>query len=181
MSGNEDSIKFFDELYTGIEDEEPVLGEGRTHTIIDRPNPLFDEAEDADDLQPEGLPAPALGEGAANPQDVFLRLKYEQPNVEVNTSARYATHEVIGERTVHQKVGSDPDNVTLTGVCTLNEANKVDVLEDFDYVSIVSHRWSGFAQVHSANTSPHTEGGSQDKDGDWLHTFTIEAVEVTDI
>jgi hypothetical protein len=66
-------------------------------------------------------------------------------------------------------------------VCTLKEANKIDVLEAFEYVNVISPRWTGFAQVHSANTSPHSDGGSQDTEGEWLHTFDIELVEVTDV
>lgn len=110
--------------------------------------------------------------------DTSVELKYKQPNVAVNTSARFVTHDTIGDVTIRQKVGEDPDKVSIDGICTVEEANDIDDLKANEVVEVVSNRWSGRAQVASTRTSPHSEGGSQDKDGEWLHTFTIELSEV---
>lgn len=156
-----------------------TFGDDRTKVVIDSPDPIFDEFEDDDDDI-----FSAIGEQFDvdfEIGDPFLELKYGQPNVAVDTSARYVTHEVIGDTTVRQKLGEDPDTISINGICTAEEANKIDKLTEFPYVELVSNRWSGFAQIASANTSPHSEGGTQDKDEEWLHTFSIELAEVTDI
>jgi len=105
-----------------------------------------------------------------------VELKYEQPNISVNTSARFATHEVIGNVTVRQKLGEDPDELSIEGVCTLDEANEIDQLKDEELVEVVSNRWNGQAQVASTSTRPIAEGGGMDNDQEWLHRFTIELV-----
>lgn len=105
-------------------------------------------------------------------------LKYEQPNISVSTSARFATHDVIGNVTVRQKLGEDPDEISIEGVCTHDEANQIDGLKNSETVDVVSNRWSGQAQVASTNTRPIAEGGGKDLDDEWLHRFTVELVGV---
>jgi len=105
-----------------------------------------------------------------------IDLKYEQPNISVSTSARFATHEVIGNVTVRQKLGEDPDELSVEGVCTHEEANQIDQLKDEELVEVVSNRWNGQAQVASTNTRPIAEGGGRDNDQEWLHRFTVELV-----
>jgi hypothetical protein len=107
-----------------------------------------------------------------------VELKYEQPNVTVNTSARFATHEVIGNVTVRQKLGEDPDEISIEGICTKEEANQIDGLKNQETVDVVSNRWSGRAQVASTNTRPVADGGGKDIDDEWLHRFTVELVGV---
>lgn len=143
-----------------------AFGGNRPNVVIDIP---ADTTED---------PAPFLDETGRD-SSPFLEFKYEQPSITVNSSARFAEHQPVSEVTVRQKLGEGADQISMNGVCTVEEANKVDKLVSFDYVDIVSNRWEGRAYVASANTDPLADGGSQDKDEEWLHTFTVELVEVT--
>lgn len=109
-----------------------------------------------------------------------VAFKYEQPSVSVDTSARYASHKVIGDTTVRQKIGEEADEISVEGVCTESEANDVDALTDEESVEVVSNRWNGEAHVASTSTRPITDGGGKDIDGDFIYRYTIELVEVTD-
>lgn len=106
-----------------------------------------------------------------------VEFKYEQPSISVDTSGRFVTHSVVGDTTIRQKIGEEPDEISVEGVCTVDEANSVDKLTHKEKVSVVSNRWNGQAQIASTNTRPITDGGGKDKDGDFLYTFTIELVE----
>lgn len=103
---------------------------------------------------------------------------HSQPNVSVQTSGRYVTHDVIGNTTVRQKIGTSPDEISIEGVCTGPEANQIDKLVNTKEVEVVSNRWEGTAQVASASTRPLADGGAIDTSGEWTHRFTIELVEV---
>ena len=109
-----------------------------------------------------------------------VELKYEQPNISVDTSARFATHDVIGDVTVRQRLGRDPDEISVEGVCTVDEANDIDSLTLKETVEVISNRWEGEAQVASTSTRPIAEGGGQDNDQEWLHRFTVELVEASE-
>lgn len=152
-----------------------AFGDNRPSVLIDIP----------DGAIPPGTTSPSAISGIprSDPEefgasDVFLELTYSQPDIEVDTSGRFATHEVIGDTTVRQKLGDSPAEISITGVCTEEEANRVDVLSNYDYVEVVSSRWEGTAQVASANTSPLSSGGTQNASEEWLHDFTIELSEV---
>lgn len=158
-----------------------AFGDERTGVLIDTPDPAVDELLDEDESTLFLDKGPDSGDVNWSVADPFVHLEYAQPDVSVDTSARYVNHEVIGDITVRQKLGEDPANISIDGLCTKEEANKIDQLTEFPYIELVSNRWSGFAQVASTTTSPHSPGGSQDKDGRWLHTFSIELSEVVNI
>lgn len=105
-----------------------------------------------------------------------LALSYRQPDVSVSTSARYTDIEVLGDTTVRQKLGTSPDEISINGICTQEEANQIDNLVHQDQVYVISSRWDGDAQVDSTNTDPLAEGGAI-ADGEWTHTFTIDLTE----
>jgi len=151
-----------------------AFGDDRPHVVIDTPG------EDDEELQELFVSNEDLNFDVSL-EDVFLELDYSQPNIAVDTSARYVTHDVVGDVTVRQKLGESPDEISVDGHCTEEEADKIDQLKDYPYIEFISNRWIGFAQVASTNTSPHSEGGTQRGDGSWIHTFTIELVEVTEI
>lgn len=109
-----------------------------------------------------------------------ISFKYSQPNVSVSSKARYVEHEVIGDTVVRQKMGNSPDNISIDGVCTAEEANQIDQLTFEEEVTVVSNRWEGVAQVASTNTDPFDDGGAIDPDGEWTHNFSIELVGVPD-
>lgn len=110
----------------------------------------------------------------------FVGFKYKQPSVSVQTSANFATHDVFGDTTVRQKLGEKPDEISVDGICTADEANYVDNLVYEEVVELVSNRWSGVVHVASTSTDPIADGGGQDLDSEWIYSFTIECVEITE-
>ena len=118
--------------------------------------------------------------GGENDGQTLVAFKYKQPSVSVQTSARFATHDVFGDITVRQKLGEEPDEISIEGRCTAEEANIVDMLVYEEVVELVSDRWSGVVHVASTSTDPIADGGGQDLDGDWVYEFNIECVEITE-
>lgn len=108
-----------------------------------------------------------------------ISFKYDQPDISVDTSNRFIEHQPVGGVTVRQKVGEDPAEVNVNGVCTTEEANQIDQLRFEDVVMFTSHRVSSMqVQVASTSTEPFSEGGAVDRDGEFTHRFSIKLVEV---
>lgn len=105
---------------------------------------------------------------------------YNNPDISVQTSGRFVTHEVVGGVTVRQKVGEDPVEISISGACTTEEANFIDNLRTNDVVSLSSHRYdAATAQVASSSTDPFQEGGAvSPRTGKWTHRFSVNLVEV---
>lgn len=118
--------------------------------------------------------------GGDNHGETFLAFKYKQPNISVKTQGNFATHDVFGDMTVRQKLGEKPDEISLDGQCTVEEANKVDKLVYQEVVELISNRWSGVVHIASTSTDPIADGGGQDLDGEFLYSLNIEAVEITE-
>ena len=119
-------------------------------------------------------------EEGANP----IEFRYAAPSVAVDTSGRFVTHEIIGGSTVRQKVGEEPIEVSVKGVCTEDTAVDIDGLRDAKNGTIYSDRLRGGSldvQFASASTSPLEDGGavSLSDDDKFLYTFQLECVEVT--
>lgn len=109
---------------------------------------------------------------------------YPNPTVSIDTSGRFAKHDIIGGTTVRQKIGEDPINLSINGVCKRQTANQIDALRDAKNGKIISDRLPGGSdglrvQFGSTSTEPMTDGGSADlKDGRYLYSFQINAIEV---
>ena len=107
---------------------------------------------------------------------------YGNPTVGVETSARFAVHEILGGTTVRQKIGEDPREITVQGVCTEDVAFRINQLEKAKLVSLNSDSIGGIArcQVASTSTDPMERGGAADMDGgDFLYDYNINLIEVT--
>lgn len=113
-----------------------------------------------------------------------ITFEYPNPTVSIDTAGRFAKHEIIGGSTVRQKIGEDPVNVSINGVCKRRTANQIDSLRDAKHGNIISDRLPGSndslrVQFGSTSTEPMTDGGSADlRDGKYLYTFQINAIEV---
>lgn len=106
---------------------------------------------------------------------------YDNPNISIDSSARFAVHDIIGGTTVRQKVGEDPTEVHIQGVCTEDVAAEVDELRKAKLVTLLSDRVNGSlrCQVASSSTDPLEPGGAADMDrGDFLYEFNINLVEI---
>lgn len=115
-----------------------------------------------------------LGEGTSS----YVELLYNQPDISVQTSNRFKTHETIGGPVVRQKLGEGEVEVEVSGVCTTVESTFIDELRSHDTVTLISNRKSGEMQVASTSTNPLEQGGAMNLDGNFTHEYTISLVEV---
>jgi hypothetical protein len=112
-----------------------------------------------------------------------VEFDYANPAVSVDASGRFVKHEVIGGTTVRQKIGEDPIEVDVSGVCKESTARKLDGLRDAAYGTIISDRLPGGSltvQYASTSTSPLSENGAVDAfDSDeFLYSFDLSCIEV---
>lgn len=106
---------------------------------------------------------------------------YDNPNISVDAAARFAVHEIIGGSTVRQKIGEEPTEVQIEGVCTEDVAQDVDALRKAKNATLISDRINSSmrCQIASTSTSPLADGGAADADsGDFLYEFNINMVEI---
>lgn len=113
-----------------------------------------------------------------NTGGMVIQLKYDQPNVSVDSTTRFTEYETIDGPIVRQRIGPGLVEVSIEGVCTTAEAAILDNLRHEDTIEIISERYNGQVQIAAASTSPLEDGGALDLDGQFTHTFGIELVEV---
>jgi hypothetical protein len=113
-----------------------------------------------------------------------IEFEYKSPAISVDTSGRFKTHEIIGGTTVRQKIGDDPIEVSVNGVCKESTAKKLDELRNASYGVILTNRLpNDFLRVQfaSTSTSPMDDAGAvaiSDQQSEFLYNFTLSAVEV---
>lgn len=113
-----------------------------------------------------------------------IEFELPAPDIAVDSSARFAKHEIVGGSTVRQRIGEDPIEVDISGVCREPTARKLDGLRDAKFGIILSRRLTGASlkvQFASVSTSPETSGGSvlMEDDDEFLYNFDLSCVEVT--
>lgn len=117
-------------------------------------------------------------------EEYSISFDYPNPTLAIDTAGRFAKHEIIGGSTVRQKIGEDPVNISINGVCKRRTANQIDSLRDAKSGKIFSDRLPGSndslrVQFGSTSTEPMEEGGAADLiDGQYLYSFQINAIEV---
>ena len=80
-----------------------------------------------------------------------IPLEYEQPNVSISSQARYVEHEVIGGMTVRQKVGEEPKQIAIDGICLEDTASSFQDLHEEDFVTFTHHILGGSGEVGTMN------------------------------
>ncbi len=114
-----------------------------------------------------------------------ISFEYEAPAISVDSAGRFVNHEIIGGSTVRQKIGEEPVEVSIKGVCKESTAKQIDNLRNAKYGTIYGNRLTNQSMrvdFASASTSPLEDSGAvglTDDDGEFLYTFTLECVEVT--
>jgi hypothetical protein len=106
---------------------------------------------------------------------------FGNPTVSVDSAARFAVHEIIGGTTVRQKIGEEPREIDVSGVCTEDVARQINQLNKAKLCSLNSDTLDDIVrcQIASSSTSPLEDGGAADMDeGDFLYTFDISLVEI---
>lgn len=111
-----------------------------------------------------------------------ISFDYARPAVSVDTKARFVTHDIIGGMTVRQKIGEEPIELSINGVCVEQTALKISTLKDAKRATILTPQVPGSSiQVQFASTSvtPFDDGGAgRITDGEILYNFDIKALEV---
>jgi len=113
-----------------------------------------------------------------------ISFEYSAPAISIDSAGRFIKHEIIGGMTVRQKIGEDPMNVDISGVCKESVAKQLDELRNAKYGDIFSNRLPGESltvQFASVSTSPLDDNGAvalTDSDSEFLYQYTISAVEV---
>lgn len=107
---------------------------------------------------------------------------YSAPSISVDASGRFATHEIIGGSTVRQKIGENPIEVSIDGVCVQSTAKRLDELRNAKYGTIYSNRLQGGSltvQFASTSTQPLADSGAVSlTEAEFLYSYTLECVEV---
>lgn len=113
-----------------------------------------------------------------------IDLEYARPAVSIDNKARYVTHEVVGGTTVRQKIGEEPRELSVKGVCKESTAIDLDALKDAKNGRITCNRLPGGtmdAQFASVSTSPVEDGGGVLlKDEEFIYNFNIKVLEVNE-
>lgn len=113
-----------------------------------------------------------------------IRFEYTSPAIGVDTSGRFVEHDIIGGSTVRQKIGEDPIEADVSGVCREPNARRLDELRNAKYGTIISNRLPGGSldvQFASTSTSPLDQGGAvaiSDNEGEFLYNFELSVVEI---
>lgn len=103
----------------------------------------------------------------------------DNPDIDVNTSGRFTTHEIIGGDVVRQKLGEDVIEITVRGVCDEGTAQQIDRLRNARHGTLLSERIEIQVQFASMSTQPTEEGGAVDMDtGEYLYDYTLNLVGV---
>lgn len=113
-----------------------------------------------------------------------ITFEYSAPNIGVDSSGRFVEHDIVGGDTVRQKIGEDPVEIDISGVCKEPTARQLDGLRDAKYGDIFSNRLTGGSYtVHfaSVSTDPMDDGGAvamTDSRGEFLYNFNLSTVEI---
>jgi hypothetical protein len=111
-----------------------------------------------------------------------ISFEYGRPEISIDNKARYVTHDIIGGKTVRQKIGEEPREVSISGIVIEETAIQLDKLRDANTGRIKCDRLpSGTmnSQFPSVSTSPMSSGGSaRIEDGELLYRFNMKAIEV---
>lgn len=113
--------------------------------------------------------------------------EYDQPNVSISSQARYVEHEVIGGMTVRQKVGEEPKQIAVDGLCLEDVASDFEDLHEEDFVTFTHHILGGAGeagsmncQVESVDIDPFTDGGgvaTNSDESEMVYQYSITLVE----
>lgn len=102
---------------------------------------------------------------------------YDNPDIDISVSGRFATHEIIGGITVRQKIGRDPVEISVNGVCSEDTAKQIDTLRRATTARFISERKTMVVQIASASSQPLEKGGAADLDtGDYLYSYNLNLI-----
>lgn len=108
--------------------------------------------------------------------------RYARPSISVDNKGRFVTHEIIGGTTVRQKIGEEPREASINGVCVEQTAKELDTLRDAKRATIFCDRFPGgsmTAHVTAVSTSPFDDGGAANiTQGEILYSWSMKVVEI---
>jgi len=111
-----------------------------------------------------------------------ISFNYKNPSISVDSSARFVKHELVGSQTVRQKIGQDPIEITINGVCFRDTARRIDGLRYANTGILRSDRFDDASitvQFESSSTDPLEDGSAVSlTEANELFSFTINCTEV---
>lgn len=111
-----------------------------------------------------------------------IQFQYTNPAISVDTGSNFVVHDIIGGATVRQRIGDQPLEIGVNGVCTEDNAKKLEQLRNANSMKLYSSRFDGeVVTVHAASisTDPLESGGAGDiKTGEFLYDYTVNFVEI---
>jgi len=111
------------------------------------------------------------------------RVGINNPTIAIDSGGRFAKHDIIGGTTVRQKIGDEPLEIQITGVCFEETARKIDELRNARNGILHSERFAGDevrVQFASTSTDPLSDGGAAELEtGELLYRYRINAIEVS--
>lgn len=103
----------------------------------------------------------------------------DNPDISVDTSGRFAKHDIIGGDIVRQKIGESPVEIGVKGICDEETAQQIDQLRNAKRGTLISDRITMRVQFASMSTQPAESGGAVDVDtGDYLYNYTLNLIGV---
>lgn len=107
-----------------------------------------------------------------------IELTFPQPNISKDAGTNTVEHDVIGGKTIVQKLGEKATEIEIEGICTIDEADQIDRILKDDVIYLRSYRHEGYAVLDSTSTTPISNGGAivGARNGckfEWSHEFTI--------
>jgi hypothetical protein len=103
----------------------------------------------------------------------------DNPDINVDTAGQFAKHDIVGGGIVRQKIGYEPYNITVKGVCDEETAKQIDLLRGAKQGTLISDRKTQTVQFASMSTQVLSSGGAVDADtGDYLYQYTLNLVSV---
>lgn len=111
-----------------------------------------------------------------------ITFEFDNAMLALDMSGRFTKHEIIGGSTVRQKIGEDPINVSIDGVCFEETGTELIQLRDAKRGIIYSNQLPNGAlevQFASASVTPLDEGGAVDlTEGRFLYEFSLNCIEI---
>jgi hypothetical protein len=111
-----------------------------------------------------------------------IQFQYTNPAIGIDTGSTFVVHDIIGGATVRQRIGDQPLEISVDGVCTEETAKQIELLRNANSVTLFSDRFNGDSvtvHIASLNTDPLEEGGAGDiKTGEFLYSFSLNCVEI---
>lgn len=143
---------------------------------------MADYAQAYDDFS--GFEIDTIEESDTGTAPSSISFEYTNPSITIDSGAEFVVHNIVGGAQVRQRIGDNPLEISIDGVCKESTAADLDQLRNAKFGTIYSSRFpDGAVVVHfvSVGTDPLEDGGAVKQDGEeFLYTYNMQCVEIRD-